>query len=303
MSRPAPSQPAMGNREWMMLLLLSILWGASFLFIGLSVRSIPPFTVVLGRVGIASFVMLLVLYQQGQRLPWSLSAWGGFVGMSLLSNLFPFSLITWGQTQIPAGLTSIIIASTPLFTAVLAHFLTSDESLTLPKIGGVLLGLIGVTVLIGPELARGIGAQGLAQLAVLAAAFFYGASAIFGRRYRHIPPMVMTTGMLVSTTVIMTPVALWYDFPLVNQPSWLSIGALICLAVLATAVAYILYFRILATAGATNASLVTLLIPVSAVLLGVLFLGEQLTANILLGMGLIFAGLILTDGRFIKSQA
>ncbi len=293
----------MGNREWLMLLMLSVLWGASFFFIGLSVRSIPPFTVVLGRVGLASLVMLIVLYSQGQRLPWTLRTWGVFLGMSLLSNLFPFSLITWGQTHIPVGLASILLASTPLFTAILANFLTDDEPLTLLKISGVSLGLVGVAILIGPNLVQGLGAQGLAQLAVVLAALFYGMSAIFGRRFRHIPPMVMTTGMLVTTTILMTPIALWYDFPLVKQPTLLSIGALIALAVFATALAYILYFGILSTAGATNTSLVTLLIPVSAVLLGIIFLGERMTINTLLGMGLIMGGLILTDGRFVKRFA
>lgn len=296
------SNPSMGNREWLLLLLLSILWGASFFFIGVAVRSIPPFTIVFGRVAIAAAVMLVVLYLQGERLPTSPRVWGGFIGMGLLSNLFPFSLITWGQTQVPVGLTSIIIASTPIFAAVLAHFWTQDEPLTLLKVGGILLGLCGVTVLIGPNLLGGIGVRGMAQLAILAAALFYGVAPIFGRLYRDVPSMVMTTGMLVSTSVMVAPIALWYDFPLAKQPDLISVGALLCLALFATALAYILYFRILATAGATNTSLVTLLIPVSAVLLGIMFLGEAITSNSLLGMGLILSGLILIDGRIFKEK-
>jgi len=283
-----------------MLLLLSFLWSVSFLFINITVRQLPPFTIVLARVGLSALFLLPLIYLSGHRLPRDPKLWLSFAFMGIISNLLPFSLITWGQIETPVGLTSIILAATPLVTVTLAHFLTPDEPLSMAKIISVILGLIGVAVLIGPSLLDGLDIQALSQLAILGAAFFYGMTAIYARRYRDLPPMVVTTCMLLCTTILLVPITLWIDQPWTLRPDGLTLGALAGLAVLSTALAYIIYFEILATAGATSAALVTFLIPVSALLLGIFLLDEQLTGNSLLGMALIFVGLIIIDGRLPK---
>jgi drug/metabolite transporter (DMT)-like permease len=293
--------PRMGTIEWILLVSLSILWGGSFFFSKIAVAAIPPFTLVLGRTGMASLTLMLVLHALGHRLPRDMGAWRSYAIMGLLNNVIPFSLIVWGQTQIASGLAAILNATTPLFTVVLAHFLTRDERLAATKLTGVLVGLSGAVVTIGPELLGGIGRHGLAELAVLAAAVSYGFAGIFGRGFKGANPMVTAAGQLTASTAMMLPVALVIDEPWqLAMPGMEIWGAWIGLALLATSLGYILYFRILATAGATNVLLVTFLIPVSAILLGGAFLGERLDARELAGMALIFIGLALIDGRLLR---
>ena len=282
-----------------MLLLLSLLWSISFLFINLTVRQLPPLTIVLARVGLSAALLLPLVYLRGYRLPTAPKIWVSFMIMCIMSNVLPFTLITWGQIETPVGLTSIIIATTPLFTVVLAHFLTQDEGMTSSKMISVILGIIGVILLIGPSFLDGLSIQGLSLLAILGASFFYGMTAIYGRRFQNIPPIVVTTSMLICATIILLPFTLWLDQPWALRPDMMTLSALAGLAVLSTALAYLLYFQILATAGATSVSLVTFLIPVSALLLGIFILGERLTGNGLVGMVLIFVGLIIIDGRLV----
>jgi drug/metabolite transporter (DMT)-like permease len=293
--------PRMGAIEWVMLVSLSILWGGSFFFSKVAVAAIPPFTLVLGRTGMASMALILVLRALGHRLPRDRGAWRRYATMGLLNNVIPFCLIVWGQTQIASGLAAILNATTPLFTVVLAHVLTRDERLAPMKLLGVLVGLSGAVVTIGPELLGGIGRHGLAELAVVAAAISYGFAGIFGRRFKGANPMVTATGQLTASTTMMLPIALIVDKPWqLAMPGVTIWGAWIALALLATSLGYILYFRILATAGATNVLLVTFLIPVSAILLGAAILGERLDSHAFAGMALIFAGLALIDGRLLR---
>ena len=177
---------SMNSTEWLLLIILSLLWGGSFFFIAVAVRELPPFTIVLGRVSLAAAALIVYVYVSGHRMPTSLGLWGAFFVMGAINNLIPFSLIVWGQTQIESGLASILNATTPLFTVVIAHFLTQDEKLTVARIIGVLLGIGGVIVLIGAEALRGLSRQGLGQLAILGAALSYGFAAIFGRRFKDI---------------------------------------------------------------------------------------------------------------------
>jgi drug/metabolite transporter (DMT)-like permease len=263
----------------------------------------PPLTAVLGRVGLAALALNLMLRAAGYRMPSSARIWGAFFAMGLLNNLIPFSLIFWGQTEIASGLASILNATTPLFTAVFAHFMTRDERMTPNRLLGVLLGLVGVTVMIGPAVAlAGLGVNVVAQLAVLGAAISYALAGIFGRRFEAmgVPPMVTATGQVTASTVMLLPVALATDRPwALPAPSAETWTALVGLALLCTAVAYIIYFRILATAGATNLLLVTFLIPASAILLGMLVLDERLHPSQFAGMALIGFGLGAIDGRII----
>jgi drug/metabolite transporter (DMT)-like permease len=292
----------MGAMEWALLIVLSVLWGGSFFFAEVALVELRPFTVVLCRVGFAALVLVAVVYATGQRLPRRGGLWGAFFVMGALNNLIPFTLIVWGQTHIASGLASILNAATPLFTVVLAHLLTHDEKMTPNRLAGVVLGLAGVAVLIGPEVLRGLGFHLVAQLAVLGAALSYAFAGIFGRRFRGEPPLVVAAGQVTATTVMILPIALFADrlwaVPLPGATTWAAIAGL---AVLSTALAYVIFFRILATAGATNLLLVTLLIPVSAILLGTAILGERLAFGHLAGMALIGLGLAAIDGRPLKA--
>jgi drug/metabolite transporter (DMT)-like permease len=297
MQRTTPTR--MGALEWGLLLTLSFLWGGSFFFSKVALAELPPLTVVLARVGIAALALNLAVIVGGQRMPLDTGAWARFFAMGLLNNLIPFSLIFWGQTQITSGLASILNATTPLWTVVLAHLLTRDERLTPGRLLGVLLGLAGVVVVIGPDMLGGLGLDMLAQLAVLGAACSYACAGIYGKRFQGTPPIVTATGQVTATAIMMLPVVALVDRPwALPMPHLATWGALAGLALLSTAVAYRIYFRLLATAGATNLLLVTFLIPVSALLLGGLILGERLDLRHLLGMALIGVGLAAIDGRY-----
>jgi drug/metabolite transporter (DMT)-like permease len=288
----------MGPLEWTLLLVLSVLWGGSFFFTKLAVAELPPFTIVLGRVGLAALALNLLVRAAGQSMPRDCASWLAFFAMGTLNNLVPFSLIVWAQTQIGSGLAAILNGATPLFTVLLAHWLTADERLTWNRLLGVALGLGGVTVMVGMEALSGLGLHVVAEVAVLVATVSYACAGIFGRRFRGQPPLVTATGQVTATTAMMLPIVLIADQPwTLAMPQPLTLAAVAGTALLSTALAYVIFFRILATAGATNLLLVTLLIPVSALLLGHFILGEGLEAQQLLGMTLIALGLAAIDGR------
>lgn len=289
----------MSGSEWALMLFLSVLWGGSFFFIGTAVRDMPVLTIVLLRVAVAAAALWVFVLATGRRVPRRAQAWRAFLVMGLLNNVIPFSLIVWGQTQIPSGLASILNASTPLWTVLVATALLSDERASVRKLTGVVLGLGGVAVMMGIDVIGGDHVL-LPQLAVVAASVSYAFSAWWGRRFRdmQVDPVVTAAGMLTASTLVLAvPVLALNGLP-VGCPatSWAAIAAL---ALLSSALAYVIYFHILATAGATNISLVTFLVPVSAILLGWAFLDERLGAAQLLGMALIGGGLALIDGRLL----
>jgi drug/metabolite transporter (DMT)-like permease len=237
-------------------------------------------------------------------VPATRAFWLAAFGMGFLNNIVPFSLIFHGQTQIGAGLASILNATTPLFTALVAHALTADEKLTPTKITGLMLGFAGVVVLLGPKVTAGLDASLIAMAACLGAALSYGFAAVFGRRFRRlgVTPMQGAFGQLTASSLLMVPVAALADrFWTLPVPSLTVIAAVLALAIVSTGFAYLIYFRLIANAGATNAALVTLLIPVSAVLLGMAVLGETVTAAQIAGMGLIGLGLLVLDGRAVRA--
>lgn len=288
-------------KEWLLLILLSVIWGGSFFFNKVALADLPTFTVVLGRIGFGGIFLVVVVYATGRTLPRDIKTWRSFLVMGLLNNFLPFSLIVWGQTQIASGLASILNSTTPFFTVILAHLLTRDERITVNKIIGVLLGLAGVTVMIGVGALKGLGANITAQLAVLGAAMLYATSGIYGRRLKKLPPMTAAAGQVVSGAILLFPLALFIDRPwTLPAPGLTAIGAVLGLAFLSTTVAYIIYFRLLATAGPTNVLLVTLLVPVTAVFLGTAILGERPDPNQFAGMGLIALGLAAVDGRLFR---
>lgn len=304
-SAPEPSPPrdinaVMGLKEWMLLTILSVLWGGSFFFVGVAVKEMTPLTIVACRVGFAAAILLGVVRGTGRKMPASLNVWGAFLVMGALNNAIPFSLIVWGQQHIDSGLASILNATTPIFSVVLTHLLTREERLTANRMAGVLIGWTGVAVLIGVASLKGAGLQVMGQVAVLGAAVSYACAAIYGRRFKGIAPLVVATGMLCSSTVLMVPLALVFEQPVALSPTPATWAAIFGLSAVSTSLAYIIYFRVLAAAGATNILLVTFLIPVSAILLGVLVLGERPGWNVFGGMALIFIGLTAIDGRLLN---
>ncbi|GAB6906475.1 conserved membrane hypothetical protein [Desulfosarcina cetonica] len=290
----------MGVQDWARVIILSMLWGGSFFFVGIAVKEVPPLTIVFFRVVLASIILLTIVYLKGGKMPTLPALWGGFLVMGALNNLIPFSLIVWGQTHIESGLASILNGTTPIFSIVLAHFLTKEERLTTRRMSGVLIAWLGVVVLIGINSLRGSGIQLFSQIAILGAALSYACAAIYGRRFKSLSPLVVATGMLTGSAIMMTPMALFVDQPWNLSPDIGTIMALLGLAAISTSLAYIIYFKVLATAGPTNLLLVTFLIPLSAILLGAIFLGERLGWNAFVGMGLISIGLIAIDGRLLK---
>ncbi len=293
----------MGAREWAMLLTLSAVWGGSFFFVGVAVTDLPPLTIVVLRTGFAAMALWAFCRVFGVTIPAGRRVWAAFFVMGFLNNAVPFSLIVWGQTHIASGLASILNATTPVFTVLVAHFLTPDEKLSWNRMTGVVLGFAGVAVMIGPAALAGLGTAVLAQIAILGAALSYAFAGIYGRRFARmgISPIATATGQVTATAIMLMPVALILDRPwTLGMPSMSVWAAMAGLALLSTAFAYILYFRILSTAGATNVLLVTLLVPISAILLGVLFLGESLEPRQIAGMALVVAGLAAIDGRVMR---
>jgi drug/metabolite transporter (DMT)-like permease len=315
---------AMGPLEWAMLLGLSAIWGGSFFFVGVAVRELPPLTIVWLRVGLAALALNAIAAVRGRRTAGKETAarspgasrpahlWAAFAVMGALNNAVPFSLIVWGQTHIAGGLAAILNATAPLFSVLVAHCATRDERITPGRALGVLTGFAGVVWLIGPgALASASGGQGgavvqgggvvlAAQCAVLGAALSYALGGAFGRRFAAlgVPPLAAATGQVTASAVLLAPAALLAERPwLLPAPGWATWGAVLGLALACTALAYILYFRILATAGATNVLLVTFLVPVSANVLGVLFLDERFGLGHLAGLALLGLGLAAVDGR------
>ena len=286
--------------EWGMLVLLALIWGGSFFLNAVAVRELPVLTIVLGRVGIAALILLLVIRIKGIEFPRKPGLLWAFAIMGLFNNVLPFGLIVWAQGHVASGQAAILNATTPIFAAIMAHLMTKDEKISLRQIVGILAGIAGVAVMMGEAVRQQAGSVLAAQCALLGASLSYGYVAAYGRRFRGlgVSPLVTTTGQVSMASLFLLPIVLVVDRPwTLPVPSGAAIPAVIAIAVICTAFAYGLYFRILASAGATNLSLVTMLVPASAILLGIMFLGEHLLAHHLAGLGLIIAGLTVMDGR------
>ncbi|MCZ8185525.1 MAG: DMT family transporter [Beijerinckiaceae bacterium] len=293
--------PSMASSEWAMLVLLSMFWGGSYLFNALALRDLPVFTVVAFRVLVGGLALHLALRVMRIPFPLDRASLKAYSGMAILNCALPFCLIVFGQTRVPSGLASILNATTPIFTMVLAHLFLASERLDLRRAAGVLIGFAGVVVLFRDRLGAGTG-ELVGLVACLGASLSYGFSNIFGRKV-IVPgahPLAMAAGQQTFALVPLMPLALIVDAPFSGpMPGLTAIGAVVALGLFSTAIAYSLFYRILARAGATNVSLVTLLIPCSAILFGTLFLGERLEEEAFLGLAIIAAGLLVIDGRLI----
>ena len=287
-------------RDWSLLGLLSVLWGGSFFFNGMVLKELPPLTVVFLRVVLASLLLLPLLMLYRIPFPRGWSGWKPFFAIGFLNNVLPFSLIVMGQTYIPSGLASILNATTPLFT-VIVMAVAGEEKLVVRRVVGVAAGLIGVIILHGGG-APFESSQGIGILLCLAAALSYGLSALLARRLlSDSPPLGTATFQMLASAAMMTVVAGLvehpWQLPMPSAATWLAV---IGLASLSTALAYIVFFQILRRSGATNVMLVTLLIPVTAILLGYLVLGEQISPREIAGALVIGSALLLIDGRILN---
>jgi drug/metabolite transporter (DMT)-like permease len=293
----------MNRADWLILATLALIWGGAFFFIGVAVRHVQPLTYVWLRLTIAAAGMWVYVGVRGEKLGLPRQVWGSILLLALLNNALPFALFGWGQTHIASGLASILNATTPIWGVVVAHFLTHDERMTPRKIAGVLLGFGGVATMIGPSLLSSLGTSAIAQLACVTASLSYALAAVWARRFRRqgISPLSVTTGQLTAGALVMLPVSMIVDQPWTHPfPPLTAWGAIVSLALLCTAFGYVLYFRLIATSGATNALLVTLLVPPVAILLGGLFLGETLAPQDFAGLALIAFGLAAIDGRLLS---
>jgi drug/metabolite transporter (DMT)-like permease len=295
---PSTAPSTMSARDWAMLLTLGALWGGSFFFARVAVMEVHPLTLVLFRVGIAALALQIYLRVASIPLAPARPYLGAFLILGLVNNVIPFSLMFTGQTQIGAGLASVINATTPFWTMILANAVTADEKFTPRKLAGIALGIAGTAVMVGPGLIAGLGGPAWAKLVFLGMSLSYAAAFIYARRFRALAPQLVATGQLTAATIIMIPVVM-----IVNGPQGLfeaspaAWAAILALALASTAFAYIIYFALIRSAGSTNASLVTLLVPISAILLGTLILSERLAIFEIAGMVLIAIGLLTIDGR------
>ena len=292
----------MNGSDWLIMLVLAVIWGGAFFFIGVAVRHVPPLTYVWLRVTIAAVALWIFVKARGGSLDLPRQVWGSIVLLAILNNALPFTLFGWGQTHIASGLASILNATTPIWGVLVAHFFTVDERMTSRKITGVLLGFGGVATMIGPSLLSDIGSGALAQLACVGAALSYAFAGVWARRFKRlgISPLSITTGQLTAAAIVMLPVSMLAEHPWTRAlPPMSAWAAITALAVLCTAFGYVLYFKLIDGAGATNAMLVTLLVPPVAILLGGLFLSETLAPQDFAGLGLIALGLAAIDGRLL----
>ncbi len=293
----------MSGRDIASLIILSVLWGGSFFFVEILVDYLPPLTIVTARVGLAAILLWGIIRARRVPLPQTFEHWAGLCVVGFLNNALPFCLIVWGQTQINSGLASILNATAPFFTVIIAGVFLADEKLSGRKLLGVITGIAGTAVLIGPEALQGMTGSTLGQMAVAAAALCYALAGVFARRFKvwGVSPLMVAAGQVTMAALMLLPLALFFDQPwTLTLPPPHALAALAGLACLSTVVAYILYFRLISSAGATNAALVTFLIPISAILLGVLVLGERFSPGQAAGMALIGAGLVIMDGRFFR---
>lgn len=295
------TSPILDVKSTILLLLLAAIWGGSFFFGEIALREVPPLTITLHRVIWAVPILAVIVYLKRVAVPRSIGLWGAYLVMGALNNAIPFSLIFWGQTQVESGLASILNGTTAMFAAVSAGLLLKDEPLTAKKIIGAVLGLAGVAFIMGPDALTEFNLTNLAQLAILGATLSYACASVWGKAaLAGHPPLMNALGMLIGSTVLMIPIVLVVDGPpnlALSASVW---GALLGLATLSTAMAYVLYFAILARAGAANLMLVTLLVPPFAIALGVLFLGERMGPEAWIGFAIIGLGFAVTDGRLFS---
>ncbi|MFD1626079.1 DMT family transporter [Azospirillum griseum] len=286
MSSPSPNLKS----ELALLLLLATLWGASYSLIKLGVATIPPITLIAARTAIAGVLLLLVIQARGLSMPLDARIWAGFLAQAGLNSVLPFTLIAWAERTVDAGMATILNATTPIFTFLLTVCLTRHETVTARKAVGVVAGIVGTGLIIGLEAFSGLGQQLGAQLALVAATVCYAGAAIFGKRFHDLDPMLPAAGSLLCGAMILIPISLVIDAPWTLTPSSQSIAALVALSVASTALAFTIYFRLVKTLGSVGTTAQAYMRVPIGVALGVLFLGETLTASAWAGFACVVVG-------------
>lgn len=282
-----------------MIAALAALWGGAFLFIELGLTGFGPLTLVFLRMALAVPPMLVMLRWLGLRLPRDWTSWFHLTALGFLNVAFPMALFFWAQTRIDSGLASILNATVPLWGVLLTHIFTDDERATPVKVIGLLVGFSGLVLVVGPSALAGFGDDLLAQLACLLATFCFAAAVIYARKLgATMAPMAAATGQIVTAAVMLAPLPLLFEAPFAAPPPpVVAIAAVAMLAFAGTSVAYLIFFRLIDSAGAGNAMLIALVMPPVALVLGFTVLGEVLTLAHLAGMALILVGLVIIDGR------
>lgn len=276
------------------LLVLGTLWGASYLFIKVIVSEVPALTLVAGRLLLGAGIMWILLLLAGQELPLRGAPWGAFAVMGVLNGAIPYTLISWGELSISSGLASLLQATMPIFTVLLAQWLSEDERLTWVKTGGIVVGFAGVGLLLMSNRSEDMGGNLLGQLAIIGSSVSYATATLFARtHFRGQSPLVATTGQLTVGALVAVPVSLLLDRPFHLNPSMAALGSWLGLTLLGTVVAYVIYYALLQRTSATFVSTVTYVIPVNGLLLGAVVLGEPLSVSILVSLALILIGIAL----------
>ena len=297
--------PHMSGRDWGLIAILAVIWGGSFLLIELGLTGFGPMTLVFLRMALAVPAMLVALRWLGLALPRDAKSWWQLTILGFFNVGFPMALFFWAQTRIDSALASILNATVPLWGVLFAHYFTMDERATPAKLIGVLTGFAGIIVMIGPDALSGVGQDVTAQFACLVATACFAGAAVYARRLSTVmDPMTAATGQIVTAAIMLAPLAVIMERPWTAvPPGSVAIAAALGLAVIATSLAYLLFFRVIARAGASNAMLIALVIPPVAIVLGVMILDEALSSGQIAGMALILGGLLLIDGRVFARLA
>ncbi|WP_120496310.1 DMT family transporter [Kiloniella sp. EL199] len=283
--------------QYILLVMLGAIWGSSFFLIKITLESIPPVTLTAFRLFFAFLVLVSLMFILGKRFPRNFQTWRYYVLIGITGNLLPFVLISWGELHIDSGLAAILMSVIPLTALLIAHLWTEDEKMSLPKLMGAVIGFAGVVLLVGPEALNGLGDSVLGQLAVAFASFCYGASSVFARRVGlvKLDPVVNGSAILLCASMMALPVAFIVEDPISFEPTLLSVGALLMLSVVSTAIAYIILYYLLGTVGATFTALNNYLVPVFGMVWGFLFLSESYELEAFIALAVILLGIIVTQ--------
>lgn len=302
MAGTAGVQPLrMGALEWALLGLHSMLWGSAFFLAELAIPELPLTTIAAFRLIPAALLVVGICFALGYRLPAAWDAWVGFLALAVVNNITPMLLILWAQHQVTGGMAAVFNATTPLFGLFLGHFLTHDEKISSHKLAGILTGIAGVGVLVGLDVAAGAASGVLAKLALLGAALCYAAAGFYARNFAATPPFVLAAGQMIGACLLAIPLALLVDRPwALPRPSSTAVGAVVAMGLFGSALASLCYFTLIKRAGATNAMLVTLLLPVTPMILGSLFLGDSFTLREVAGAAIVALALVIIDGRLLR---
>lgn len=278
--------------EITLLLVLATLWGGSYTFIKLGVETIPPLTLIAARTLIAGLILLAVIRWRGLRMPRDLVAWRRFLTQALLNSVVPFTLITWAERSVDAGLASILNGTTPVFVFLISLVLMPRRRPDWRKGLGVAAGVAGISLIVGVDAFSGLGSQAVPQLAIVAATVAYAFAALFGRHFTGMDPLLPAAGSMLTGTALLIPAALIVDKPWTLAPSQESVLALLALSVISTALAFAIYFRLIRTLGSVGTTAVSYLRVPVGVAIGFVFLGERLQPTAWIGLALVVLGVL-----------